>query len=260
MANEKSKDDYTKKIKRCKRLGAERFQKIVFTVERIKFKIIKKYFPNYLKNYESYCDKRCKKDLKRASNEKEREAIITHYREQKLLNRKEINTKKNRNYHLDNIRPSDTIRYLKWNKKIHQKALTRDIVLFPIFTGLALAGLEVFVPLVIGNLLSSYINFQCVNLQDYNIYRFKKHEAALNRIEKRKVAEREESFSKAAEVINQAVKGTSKETPEIPSIDEVIGKVENKEQLTQFRNMIIQAQKERAAGQSCETRKGEIKW
>lgn len=260
MADEKNKEDYTKKIKLCKRLGAERFQKIVFAVEKIKFKVIKKCFPNYLKNYEAYCDKRCKKDLKKARNEKEREAIITHYREQKLLNRKEINTEKNRNYHLDNIRPTDTMRYLEWNKKIHQKALIRDIVLLPVFTGLALTGLEVFIPLIIGNLLSSYINFHCVNLQNYNICRFKKHEATLNKMEKRKVAQRKESFSEAAEVIDQAVKETSKTTPEIPSIDEVIARVENKEQLIQFKNMIMQAQKERGTQQKYQKSKGEIKW
>lgn len=79
-------------------------------------------------------------------------------------------------------------------------------------------------------------------------------------MEKRKVAQRKESFSEAAEVIDQAVKETSKTTPEIPSIDEVIARVENKEQLIQFKNMIMQAQKERGTQQKYQKSKGEIKW
>lgn len=248
--NEKGKKYYKKKIEKCKKLGAERFQKIVFGVERIKFKVIKKCFPNYLKKYESRCDRMCKKDLKKAHTDEERQMIIAHYREQKLLARKEMNTEKNRNYHLNNIRPTQTVKYLEWNKSVHKSNLIRDMIAFPVLIGLAIAGVGVAIPLIAGNVVSSYINFQCINLQNYNIYRFKSNELVLKKMEERKTRQREEMFSDAAEVINDAVKESSKDSPTIPNIEEVISKIQNKEQLIQFRNMVIQEQKNRAVSQT----------
>ena len=245
--NEKGKKYYKKKIERCKKLGAEKFQKAVFALERLKFKVLKKYFPNYLKNYESKCDRMCKKDLKKARTEEERELIIAHYREQKLLNRKEMNTEKNRNYHMDNIRPTQTVKYLEWNKDVHRTNLIMDLVTLPVFIGLAVAGVGLAIPLIAGNLVSSFINFQCINLQNYNIFRFKAHEEVLKKREQRKVSQREEEFSQAYEVINSAVKESSKDSPSIPSIEEVINNIKNKEQLAQFRNMILQEQGKRAS-------------
>ena len=37
--NEKGKKYYKKKIERCKKLGAEKFKKAVFALEKLKFKI-----------------------------------------------------------------------------------------------------------------------------------------------------------------------------------------------------------------------------
>ena len=55
------KEKYNKKIKLYERLGAEKFQNVVFAVEKIKFKIIKKCFPNFLKFYDKQCDKQEKR-------------------------------------------------------------------------------------------------------------------------------------------------------------------------------------------------------
>ena len=51
------KEMYNKKIKLYERLGAEKFQDLVFVVEKIKFKIIKKFFPNIEKWFDKRCDK-----------------------------------------------------------------------------------------------------------------------------------------------------------------------------------------------------------
>ncbi len=245
--SEKEKKYYKKKIKLCKKLGAEKFKKIVFKVEKIKFKIIKKYFPNYLKKYEAKCDKMCKKELKKAKNQEEKDFIIAHYREQKLLNRQEINTAKNRNYHINGIRPTQTIKYLEWNKEIHKTNLIVDIALFPALICLASTGTVLAIPLLVGNVISSFINFQCINLQNYNIYRFKSHEANLKQREQRKTQRNQEQYSKAYEVIAETVKESSKDSPGIPSINEVINNIKNKEQLVQFRRLVLEEQAKRTS-------------
>ena len=52
MESELTKEEYQKKINRCKRLGAEWFQQIVFKVEKLKFNVLKNYFPNAKEKYE----------------------------------------------------------------------------------------------------------------------------------------------------------------------------------------------------------------
>ena len=42
-------EDYKKKIALCEKLGATKFQKVVFKVEELKYKFIKKFLPNYTK-------------------------------------------------------------------------------------------------------------------------------------------------------------------------------------------------------------------
>ena len=149
MKNELTKEEYQKRINRCKKLGAEWFQEIVFKVENLKFKVLKKYFPNCTERYDKKCDRKCKKELKKAKSEEERKLIIFHYRELKMLFRKEINTEQNRNYHLDKKRPSDTLRYLEWNKNVHQKLLLIDFIALPILSCVALAGFPVSIPFLV---------------------------------------------------------------------------------------------------------------
>ena len=105
MKRELTKEEYQKRINRCEKLGAEWFQEIVFKLEKLKFKVLKKYFPNCTKKYDKHCDKKCQKELKKAKSEEERKLIIFHYRELKMLFRKEINTEQkfdfSIHFHLD---------------------------------------------------------------------------------------------------------------------------------------------------------------
>ena len=85
MESELTKEEYQKKINRCKRLGAEWIQQMVIKVEKLKFKVLKNYFPNAKEKYEKSCDRKCKKALRKAKTESEKRMIIANFREQKLM-------------------------------------------------------------------------------------------------------------------------------------------------------------------------------
>ena len=85
--NEKGK--YEKQLKTYERLGALKFQKVVFYVEKIKFKVLKKIFPRYIEVVEKYCDRRQKRMLKKAKSEEERKAIKENFKIGKMRIRKE---------------------------------------------------------------------------------------------------------------------------------------------------------------------------
>ena len=64
MAKEK---DLDKQIELCKKLGATDFQKLVFLVEKIKFKVLKTLVPNYIKYFDKHVDRITNKKLKYAN-------------------------------------------------------------------------------------------------------------------------------------------------------------------------------------------------
>ena len=59
-------------------LGAKFFKKIVFLVERIKFKLINKLFPNSEKRYEIFLKKQLDKKLKNEKDEKIKKLLIKY--------------------------------------------------------------------------------------------------------------------------------------------------------------------------------------
>ena len=89
-----------RKIETCKKLGAIQFQKIVFIVEKLKFKVLKKLVPNYLKYFDKHVDKQMNKRLAYANSEEERQAIIYKAKIDKMQERREFYQEKNRNYHM----------------------------------------------------------------------------------------------------------------------------------------------------------------
>ncbi len=246
MKKKLTKEEYQKKIVLCERLGAKWFQQVVLKVENLKFKLLKKYFPNCTEKYDKKCDKKCKKKLKKAKTEEERKLIILHYREQKMLFRKEMNREQNRNYHLDRKRPSDTLKYLNWNKRVHQDSLLTNLISIPILTGIALAGFPIALSFLAIEAASAFINFQCINTQNYNIYRLEQKQETFKKLEDGQQRKSTEEYGKAAEVINTVMEEKSKTDNPIalPSIDEIIAKM-NAEQLQQFRTMLKKEQCER---------------
>ena len=83
-----------KKLKYYEKLGALKFQKVVLKVEEIKFKTLKKFFPNFIVYFDKYCDIKKKFLLKKAKSKSEKKSIIQSVKITKLAMRKELNTEK----------------------------------------------------------------------------------------------------------------------------------------------------------------------
>ena len=238
-----------KKLKIYRMLGAEQFQKVVFGVERLKFKILKKVCPNFIVYFDKYCDYRQKRELRKAKTEEERQRIKKSVKFSKMAMRKEMNREQNRNYHVDKNKPTEIIEYLKWNKKVHTNGLIKDAVVIPILVGLIIAGYPIAIILLVAELISAGINFECINIQNYNLCRLKPLEAHLKKREQHIVEKNIESYGKAAEVIHKSIE----ESETLPTYYEIISNIDNPEQLRQMRELIKHKQEER------EREKGKVK-
>ena len=117
------------KLKIYQFLGAEQFQKIVFWVENIKFKVIHKFFPNIVNWYDKMLDKKYYRNIKKFNKNDNNQELLMSYKREKMLFRKELVQNKNRNYHYNKNHPTEIVEYLKVNKKIHQRGLINDIVI-----------------------------------------------------------------------------------------------------------------------------------
>ena len=237
-----------KKIKLYEKLGAVKFQKIVFKIEEIKFKLIKKIFPNFIKHFDKYCDFKKKRALKKAKTEIEKKRVIENTKIAKMAMRKELNTEKNRNYHIDNNKPTEIIKYLKWNKEVHKKGLIKDAVLIPVLIAGVVFNIPGSIPLLVLEIISAGINFECINIQNYNICRYKKIEKVLQRREENKKKKDIEEYGKAAEVIYKTIE----KSDSLPTFDEILNNITDAEQLKQMRELfkvaIEERQKEKKLG------------
>lgn len=230
-----------KKIKLYKVLGAEKFQKVVFGVEKIKFKIIKKLFPNFIKYFDKYINWKRDKKLKKAKTKEEKKQIIRKYQFSKMAMRKELNQEKNRNYHIDPNRPTEIYRYLEWNKQVHKNGIIKNSILIPIFIVAIVLGFTPAIPLLALELLSTAVNFECINIQNYNMCRFKKSEKVLARKEQKHIESNIKAYGEAAEVIHKSLE----ESEDLPTFDEIINNITDIEQLRQMKELIRKTQEER---------------
>lgn len=237
---------YDKKhMELCKKLGALKFQKIVFFVEKTKYKIIDQFFPNAFLNYNKNVDIKKEKVLEKYTDETEKRRIINFYRLEKLKFKRELIKKENRNYHINLTNPNEINKYLENNKNIHINGLKRNAVFsfLSITLGVAFSNP---VPLLLYSFLiyqafSAVINFQCINLQNYNLCRIedKKVKKIFRKIEEKKIKQYSEKMNEGVKVIPKAMVSTT----DIPTIDEVISSVssneEKKELLTYLRNRLL---------------------
>ena len=228
------KGDYQKKIKQCEKLGALQFQKVVFKVEDIKFKVLKKLWPNFLVFYDKQCDKKKRKLLKKAKTDEDRKRIIDETRKLKMAMRKEWHREQNRNYHMDMNKPTEMIYYLNWNKNIHKRGIIINAITIPLLTAATIAGIPFAIPFLIEELASAFINFQCINIQNYNIYRFQEREDTFKKMEARRMANNMQKHGEAAKVISKAME----KTEDIPTMKQIIEGIETKEQLEQLRSLV----------------------
>ena len=240
MEKEK-REQLKKKIKVHEKLGALKFQKVVFGVEKAKFKLLKKLWPNFIIHYDKYCDFMKRRAIKKAKTPEEIKQISRKTKFSKMAMRKELNQEKNANYHMDEDKPTEIYKYLQWNKKVHKRGIIKNAVLIPVIaTGIAL-GAVVLTPLLIMEIVSAGINFECINIQDYNICRYKLMEEKLIQKEQKKTQKNIEEYGEASSVIYKTIEAKE----DLPTLGEVIDNVENSEQLEQLKKLLIEEQARR---------------
>ncbi len=222
------------KILLTEKLGADKFKRVVFTVEKLKFKALKKVFPNYLKYCDKFIDRNKNNQLKKLHSTYERTKVIERANLQKELVHKEYWREENRNYHMNPNRPLEMLNYLEWNKSIHKKGLKKNAMVIMGLVTLSFVGINSFLVLIPLELFSAFINFQCVNIQNHNIYRINEDKERLEKMQLRKL----QSDSEKYEAINELIADTKRKEEDVPKIEDIIAKIENKEQLEQLKKLI----------------------
>ena len=226
-------------------LGASWFQKVVLKVEDLKFKFIDRFCPNIDKWYCNYCDKRVHKLCLKVDSKEEQERIRLNYNFKKMSFKKELRDKKNRNYHIDFNNASKFKDYLLWNKKVHRDGM--------IWNGIwiSLCSLALFFTSGIASILTSIwlgynilalgVNFECVNLQNYNILRFEEKEEVLKKMERRSKNRDVKNFAKVGERIYNKLCNRV----EIPRSSDVVSDITDKEELEQLRRLALEVKEQR---------------
>ncbi len=252
----KKREELKKKIALCDKLGAKSFQKVVLKAEEIKYRVLKDILPWLPDKYEKYLRNKRDKALRQATTEEERNRIIDEYHKLLLEWKKEIKREKNRNYHMDENAPTEILQYLDWNKKVHKKGLITNVA---VITGAAvLLGAEPMLaealmeqapelsalisthltPVALSAIglesIGGFINFQCINLQNSHIYRFKIMEKRLKKTEKRKSDELVEKYGALAPVYRRCLE----KSIELPTIKDLIANCETPEELQQLKQMV----------------------
>ncbi len=295
MKSVEEKIDYDKKIELCKKLGADKFQKVVFKAEELKFRFIRRFIPRYIEHMDKLYDWIGKKELESSRKAKEKsqrireeakkrisrtiseekkakikkrankkllrlqskiipeEVIKKNVQSNKILMRKEYHLSQNRNYHMDLDRPTEMLSYLEYNKRVHMNGLKRNAVFLPIFTGLSVA-FPITTPLVAYELASTFINFQCVNIQNCNIYRFKQKEEQLKKIEETRTRTNIRKYGKVSSIVSKEL---AKTEDRLPTMDEIIASVgDDKEALAELRQLALSTMSKRNAINAKTRKKG----
>ena len=137
--------------------------------------------------------------------------------------------------------PTQIIKYLEKNKEIHKNGIIRNAI----FAGLAIPavifGSELAIAILILEALGAVINFECINLQNYNICRLTKIKDKMERREAR-IRERDaELYKDISKDIHEAVM----EKDEIPSIEEILACADTPEKLEQLKQLLAKTKSQR---------------
>lgn len=258
------------KLELYEKLGARKFQRIVFKVERLKYKLLKPWSNKVISFLDKRIDKKLDKILKRRDSKffsmlqrfnfskkfllKRKEKLFYNLEEEelrrvfnsdKLRNRIEFNNEENRNYHLNILNVNETIIYLNINKDIHRIG----IIYNAFWSLLAVSGMclfsGVFVPIGVITLLyqgvSSVINFECINLQNYNILRLENRVERLEKIRNKRMEKRINDYGEAAKVVAPLL-GKSKD---LPKVNDILECLTTSEQLEQMRGLLDEVIREK---------------
>ena len=60
--------------------------------------------------------------------------------------------------------------------------MIKNAVLIPALGVATALGFGIAIPFLLAEIFSLFINFQCVNIQNYNIYRYKQHEEQMKKL------------------------------------------------------------------------------
>lgn len=233
--------DLNKKMEICKKLGAVQFKKIVFIVEKIKFKALKKLVPNYLKYFDKHVDKLTKKRLKEAKTEEEKQIIIYKSKIDKMQERREFYQEENRNYHIRKENPTQIIKYLELNKKIHKNGLVGNAIFGLLTIPGLIFGSKLALIFLVFEIIEAIINFECINLQNYNICRLTKVKDKIEKKEKAKIVRDSVLYKEISEDIHKVVM----EKDEIPTIDDILACADTPEKLEQLKQLLAKTKSQR---------------
>lgn len=225
------------KIKIYTILGAEVFQKIVFKVEKIKYIILEHIFPNSYDFLERVSDKSYNRMQR--GNHYEDPQTKREYVLQKLKYRKELVTSQNRNYHYNPESPTECIGYLKKNRKIHQKGVISNIVLLVVI--FVLSNVLTSIPSIyiisgyLFEIFSLFINFECINLQNYNLERLENERTLelLKKKEQKNIESDLKNYRECSKVVSSRIMQSTK----VPTVKEVTDEIKTSEQAEQLRIM-----------------------
>ncbi|MBQ7105505.1 MAG: hypothetical protein IJN90_06575 [Bacilli bacterium] len=238
MDNLKKKEIYEK-------LGAVWFQKVVFKVEDLKFKFIDKFCPNIRDWYVNQCDKKANKLCSRDISLEEKNKIKYEYNLKKMRFKRELVEKKNRNYHFTMNNASSFKNYLLSNKRIHKNGMIWNFIwiglcscAIPFTSGL---GLGLIISWLGYNVIALGINFQCVNLQNYNLCRFEERKEAFEKIEKRSRERDAKNFAKVGKTIYNKLC----DRVETPESYEVVSSITTIQELEQLKKLALEVKGQR---------------
>jgi len=237
------------KIKFYEKLGATWFQKVVFKVEDLKFKFIDKFCPNIDKWYDKKCDRKVEKICAKLDDEEEKAKVRFDFNCRKMIFKRELAERRSVNYHIDINNISKFHEYLLWNKKVHKNGMIKNIFcisacacLIPFLSGGLLAA---GITYLVYNLICLGVNFECVNLQNYNICRLDERKEVLDKVEKRRKNRDIENYAKVGEKVYDKMKSQV----EIPTSKEVVSSLTTKEELEQLRKLALEIKRQRGKKQ-----------
>ncbi len=225
------------KLTLYEKLGALKFKKVVLKLEELKFKIPKPFYKKIINLNDKILNKKLKKMLKKETNEEKKKILIRYFNKEKLRARIEYNNKENRNYHFNALNPRETLNYLNINKNIHINGIKSNLL----YVSISIVGIifikNIIIPLIISicfNLISMFINFECINLQNYNITRIEQKLEKLSKIRKQKLNQKIKLYREISKSLAPLLERDKK----IPSKEDIIECIQTEEEIIELKQLI----------------------
>ena len=232
------RNQYNKKAKIHKKIGAEKFQKIVLSFDKVKFKVLNRKLIKKL--YIKLSDKiiQYNTDKYLCKGKPITEEQLDYEWRSKTLVRVELNERKSLNYHIGvNRRKEQFPLALEMNKKIHKGCLKKNGQILGTCIGLGILGIPIL-PQIVGGyqVLAAFKNMQCINIQEYNLARMKTAEKLIARAN---IGEINQLRTENQELISDISKAKAR-GKNVDTLNRIVESITNKESLEQMRALILQ--------------------